>query len=83
LSAQVVASAGTQAEGLTAVNASMAEVAEATQHNAAAAQDLAATAEELASQSEMFLQVVQYFRDDDAVRAPESAGLSGVAATRA
>ena len=76
LIAQVVASAGTQAEGLTAVNAAMADVAHATQHNAAAAQDLAATAEELASQSEMFLQVVQYFRDDDAVRVPEGTGLA-------
>jgi methyl-accepting chemotaxis protein len=73
LIAQVVASAGTQAEGLSAVNAAMAEVAEATQHNAAAAQDLAATAEELASQSEMFLQVVGYFRDDAATSGPEPA----------
>jgi methyl-accepting chemotaxis protein len=76
LIAQVVASAGTQAEGLTAVNASMAEVAEATQHNAAAAQDLAATAEELASQSEMFLQLVQYFRDDGVVHAPAGVGIT-------
>jgi methyl-accepting chemotaxis protein len=53
----------------------MSEVAHATQHNAAAAQDLAATAEELASQSEMFLQVVQYFRDDDALRLPQATGL--------
>jgi len=83
LIAQVVESAGTQAEGLSAVNASMAEVAEATQHNAAAAQDLAATAEELASQSEMFLQVVQYFRDDDAVRAPGDADIRDAASVGA
>jgi methyl-accepting chemotaxis protein len=76
LIAQVVASAGTQAEGLSAVSGSMAEVAEATQHNAAAAQDLAATAEELASQSEMFLQVVGYFRDQGAVRFPEGASVA-------
>ena len=76
LIAQVVASAGTQAEGLSAVNGAMAEVAEATQQNAAAAQDLAATAEELASQSEMFLQVLGYFRDGDGVRSPEGAGLT-------
>jgi hypothetical protein len=54
----------------------MAEVAEATQHNAAAAQDLAATAEELASQSEMFLQLVQYFRDDGVVHAPAGVGIT-------
>jgi methyl-accepting chemotaxis protein len=72
LIAQVVASAGTQAEGLSAVSESMAEVADATQQNAAAAQDLAATAEELASQSEMFLQVLGYFRDQDGVRAPDT-----------
>jgi len=72
LIAQVVASAGTQAEGLSAVNAAMAEVTDATQQNAAAAQDLAATAEELASQSEMFLALVGYFRDDHEVRAGAS-----------
>ena len=72
LIAQVVASAGTQAEGLSAVSGAMSEVAQATRHNATAAEDLAATAEELAGQSEMFLQVVQFFRDDQAVRAPES-----------
>ena len=75
LIAQVVASAGTQAEGLSAVNSAMAEVTEATRQNAAAAQDLAATAEELASQSEMFLQVVQYFRDESAVRDPDGEGV--------
>ncbi len=80
LIAQVVASAGTQAEGLSAVSGAMTEVAQATHHNAAAAQDLAATAEELASQSEMFLQVVQYFRDDDAVRAPHGARLASASA---
>jgi methyl-accepting chemotaxis protein len=64
LIAQVVASAGTQAEGLSAVNGAMSEVADATRHNAAAAEDLAATAQELAGQSEMFLQVVQFFRDE-------------------
>lgn len=84
LIAQVVASAGTQAEGLSAVSDAMAEVADATQQNAAAAQDLAATAEELASQSEMFLQVVGYFRDHDAMRAPEetlvrTTGLAAIA----
>lgn len=72
LIAQVVASAATQAEGLSAVSGAMSEVAQATRHNATAAEDLAATAEELAGQSEMFLQVVQFFRDDQAVRAPES-----------
>jgi len=58
------------------VNAAMAEVTDATQQNAAAAQDLAATAEELASQSEMFLELVGYFRDDHAVRvgAPTASG---------
>lgn len=66
LIAQVVASAGTQAEGLSAVSGAMSEVTSATHENAAAAQDLAATAEELASQSEMFLQVVQYFREEAA-----------------
>lgn len=66
LIAQVVASAGTQAEGLNAVSDAMTEVADATRQNAAAAQDLAATAEELASQSEMFLELVGYFRDDGA-----------------
>ena len=79
LIARVVESAGTQAEGLSAVSSAMANVADATHHNAAAAQDLAATAEELASQSEMFLQLVQYFRDEQAVRTPDGAGLnSGV-----
>jgi methyl-accepting chemotaxis protein len=64
LIARVVASADTQAEGLSAVNGAMSEVAKATRDNAAAAEDLAATAEELASQSEMFLQVVQFFREE-------------------
>ena len=75
LIAQVVASAGTQAEGLSAVNGAMAEVTEATRRNAASAQDLAATAEELASQSEMFLQVVQYFRDDAVAPASDDEGI--------
>lgn len=91
LIAQVVASAGTQAEGLSAVNDAMSAVAEATQQNAAAAQDLAATAEELASQSEMFLQAVGYFRDDtvepawaetaseDTAEGAETAGLAPLA----
>lgn len=78
LIAQVVESAGTQADGLSAVSGAMADVTAATHHNAAAAQDLAATAEELASQSEMFLQVVQYFRDDDAVRVSGGVGLTAV-----
>jgi methyl-accepting chemotaxis protein len=72
LIAQVVASADTQAEGLSAVNGAMSEVAKATRDNAAAAEDLAATAEELASQSEMFLQVVQFFRDEPAVETASS-----------
>ena len=83
LIAQVVASAGTQAEGLSAVNDAMSEVAEATRHNAAAAQDLAATAEELASQSEMFLEVVGYFRDDDAVQARHDQAMAGITGVRA
>jgi methyl-accepting chemotaxis protein len=54
------------------VNGAMSEVARATRDNAAAAEDLAATAEELASQSEMFLQVVQFFRDEPAVETASS-----------
>jgi methyl-accepting chemotaxis protein len=63
---QVVSSAGSQAEGLTAVNGAMGEVAHATQQNAAAAEDLAATAEEMAAQADMFLQHLGFFRDDTA-----------------
>jgi methyl-accepting chemotaxis protein len=58
---QVVASAGTQAEGLTVVSGGMSELEGATHRNAAAAEDLAATAQELAAQSEMLLQLVQFF----------------------
>jgi methyl-accepting chemotaxis protein len=61
---QVVASAETQSEGLSEVNGAMGDVAAATMQNASAAQNLAATAEEMAAQAEMFLQVVQFFRDD-------------------
>jgi methyl-accepting chemotaxis protein len=79
LIAQVVASAGMQAEGLSAVNGAMSEVAQATRHNAAEAEDLAATAQELAGQSEMFLHVVQFFRDGSvpapATRSPEHVGV--------
>jgi methyl-accepting chemotaxis protein len=63
---QVVSSAGSQAEGLTAVNGAMGEVAQATQQNAAAAEDLAATAEEMAAQADLFLQHLGFFRDDTA-----------------
>jgi methyl-accepting chemotaxis protein len=63
---QVVASAGGQAEGLTAVNGAMGEVAQATRQNAAAAENLAATAQEMAAQAEMFLQHVGFFREDGA-----------------
>ena len=69
LIAQVVVSAGTQAEGLATVNAAMSDVTQATQQNAAAAGDLAATAEEMASQAEMFLQLMQFFRDENVVDA--------------
>ncbi len=61
---RVVASAGSQAEGLTAVNGAMGEVAQATRQNAAAAENLAATAQEMAAQAELFLQHVEYFRDE-------------------
>jgi methyl-accepting chemotaxis protein len=61
---QVVASASTQSEGLTAVNGAMGEVAQATRQNAAAAEDLAATAQEMAAQADMFLQHLGFFRDD-------------------
>jgi methyl-accepting chemotaxis protein len=63
LIAHVVESAGTQAGGLTAVNAAMGEVALATRQNAASADDLAATAEQMAAQAEGMLQMVQFFRD--------------------
>jgi methyl-accepting chemotaxis protein len=63
---QVVSSAGSQAEGLTTVNGAMGEVAQATQQNAAAAEDLAATAEEMAGQADLFLQHLDFFRDDTA-----------------
>jgi methyl-accepting chemotaxis protein len=69
LIARVVASAGTQAEGLSTVNGAMSDVTQATRQNAAAADDLAATAEEMASQAEMFLQLMQFFRDENAVPA--------------
>jgi len=55
-----------------AVSGAMAEVADATHQNAAAAQDLAATAEELASQSEMFLALVGYFREEPTATASTS-----------
>jgi methyl-accepting chemotaxis protein len=74
LIARVVASAGTQAEGLSTVNGAMSDVTEATRQNAAAADDLAATAEEMASQAEVFLQLMQFFRDENAV--PAAAELS-------
>jgi methyl-accepting chemotaxis protein len=69
LIARVVASAGTQAEGLSTVNGAMSDVSQATRENAAAADDLAATAEEMASQAEVFLQLMQFFRDENAVPA--------------
>lgn len=62
LIAQVVASAGEQAEGLGAVTGAMGEVAQITRENAAAAHDLAATAEEMAAQSESILELVQFFK---------------------
>jgi methyl-accepting chemotaxis protein len=63
LIAHVVESAGAQASGLAAVNATMGEVALATRENASSADDLAATAEQMASQAEGMLQMVQFFRD--------------------
>jgi methyl-accepting chemotaxis protein len=63
LIAQVVASAGEQAEGLGAVTGAMGEVAQITRENAAAAHDLAATAQEMAAQSETILELVQFFRE--------------------
>ncbi|MFL5607164.1 MAG: methyl-accepting chemotaxis protein [Gemmatimonadaceae bacterium] len=69
LIAQVVTSAGTQADGLATVNTAMSDVTQATQQNAAAAGDLAATAEEMASQAEMFLQLMQFFRHESVVPA--------------
>jgi methyl-accepting chemotaxis protein len=59
--AQMVASAGVQADGLTVVSGGMDEVSRATRQNAAAAEELAATAQELAAQSETLLQLVQFF----------------------
>jgi methyl-accepting chemotaxis protein len=63
LIAHVVESAGTQANGLAAVNAAMGDVALATRQNAASADDLAATASQMVARAQGMLQMVRFFRE--------------------
>ncbi len=59
---EVVAAAGTQAEGLTTVRAAMNDVTNVVRQNSAAAEDLAATAQQMAAQAELFGELTRFFR---------------------
>jgi len=67
---QEVASASReQAAGVNQMNKAMGQVDQVTQRNASAAEEMSSTAEELSSQAEGLMQLMAFFRTDDATEA--------------
>ena len=63
---EVAAASVEQSSGVNQINKAMSQVDQVTQRNASAAEELSSTAEELASQSEALLQLMNFFKIEDA-----------------